>query len=185
MSTFWRWRNHAQTNQQPALDRSRDVEKHPQGQGHKAGHSAKKKVRVLFVCLGNACRSPIAEAIARREARDIIEPCSAGLIPLGRIPELTMEVLLQNGYSAQGLASKPIREDVWDSADLVINLSGKFKENTWSDHRKVEDWQVADPYGGTPTTYQRILVEIEGHVRKLAARLREEQVKKSVKSAGS
>jgi protein-tyrosine-phosphatase len=183
MSTFWRWQNHALGNQQPARGRSRDVEKHPQG--HKSGHSAKKKVRVLFVCLGNACRSPIAEAIARREARDIIEPSSAGLIPLGRIPELTLEVLLQNGYSAQGLESKPIRQDVWDGADLVINLSGRFKENTWSNHHKVEDWQVADPYGGTPTTYQRILVEIEGHVRKLAARLRQEQVKRSAKSAGS
>src|SRR5580704_18869276 len=127
MSTFWRWQNHALGNQQPARGRSRDVEKHPQGQGHKAGHSAKKKVRVLFVCLGNACRSPIAEAIARREARDIIDPCSAGLIPLGRIPELTFEVLLQNGYSGQGLASKPIQQDIWDSADLVINLSGRFR----------------------------------------------------------
>jgi protein-tyrosine-phosphatase len=143
------------------------------------GPAVKKKVRVLFVCLGNACRSPIAEAIARREARDIIEPSSAGLFPLGRIPELTFEVLLQNGYSAQGLASKPITAEVWDRADLVINLSGKFKENAFTDHRKVEDWQVADPYGGTPTVYQKILVEIEGQVRKLATRLRHEQKKTS------
>jgi protein-tyrosine-phosphatase len=133
---------------------------------------AKKRFRVLFVCLGNACRSPMAEAIARREARDIIEPLSAGLIPLGKIPELTIESLLQNGYSAQGLASKPIDSDIWDSADVVINLSGKFKENTWHDHRKVEDWRVDDPYLGSPTDYQRALSEIEAHVRALATRLR-------------
>jgi protein-tyrosine-phosphatase len=137
-----------------------------------------KKVRVLFVCLGNACRSPIAEAIARREARDIIVPASAGLFPLGSIPELTLEVLLQNGYSAQGLSSKPIDEETWDAADLVINLSGKFKEHAFTDHRKVEDWIVADPFGGTPTVYQKILIEIESRVRQLAARLRQEQQNK-------
>lgn len=116
----------------------------------------------------------MAEAIARREARDIIEPYSAGLIPLGKIPELTFEALLQNGYSAQGLSSKPIDKELWNSVDLVINLSGKFKENTWHDHRKVEDWRVDDPFLGTPTDYQKALSEIETRVRKLAARLRQQ-----------
>jgi protein-tyrosine-phosphatase len=121
----------------------------------------------------------MAEAIARREARDVIEPFSAGLIPLGRIPELTTEVLLQNGYSAQGLASKPIDPQIWDSADVIINLSGRFKENTWHDHRKVEDWRVEDPFLGTPTDYQRALSEIEIHIRRLATRLRQQQQQKT------
>jgi len=82
--------------------------------------------------------------------------------------------LIQNGYSAQGLSSKPINEEIWDSADVVINLSGRFKENTFANYHKVEDWDVADPYGGTPTVYQKILQQIEGHVRTLAARLRQE-----------
>jgi len=38
-----------------------------------------RKYRVLFVCIGNACRSPMAEAIAHREAAEVIEPASAGL----------------------------------------------------------------------------------------------------------
>jgi arsenate reductase len=143
--------------------------------GNKPAESPKKKVRVLFVCLGNACRSPIAEAIARREAWDIIEPSSAGITPLGQIPELTTQVLLLNGYSAQGLCSKPIEPEAWDSADIVINLSGEFKANAFQDYAKVEDWRVADPYGGTPNVYQRILVQIEARVRELAERLRQEQ----------
>lgn len=131
------------------------------------------------MCLGNACRSPIAEAIARREACDIIEPSSAGITPLGRIPELTTEVLLLNGYSAQGLSSKPIDPEVWESADIVINLSGEFKANAFQEYSKVEDWRVPDPYGGTPNAYQRIFAQIETHVRQLAARLRQEQNTKS------
>jgi arsenate reductase (thioredoxin) len=143
--------------------------------GNKTAGPAKKKVRVLFVCLGNACRSPIAEAIARREACDIIEARSAGITPLGRIPELTTEALLLNGYSTQGLSSKPIDPQVWADADLIINLSGEFKSTAFPDYSKVEDWSVPDPYGGTPNMYQRILVQIESQVRKLATRLRGEQ----------
>ena len=52
-----------------------------------------KKLRVLFVCLGNACRSPMAEAIASHDASDVLEASSAGLYPLGEIPDETQETL--------------------------------------------------------------------------------------------
>jgi arsenate reductase (thioredoxin) len=134
-----------------------------------------RKIRVLFVCFGNACRSPMAEAIARREASDVIEPESAGLYPLGEIPSRTHEALKQSGYSADGLASKRIAPDVWRRAELVINLSGRMRELEFEDYEKVEDWHVADPYGEDAATYQEILKEIQGRVRSLAQRLREEQ----------
>jgi protein-tyrosine-phosphatase len=136
---------------------------------------AQAKTHVLFVCFGNACRSPMAEAIARSEGGDVIEPASAGLYPLGEIPSHTQEALKQNGYSAEGLASKPIAPDAWKRADLVINLSGRMRELEFEEFEKVEDWDVEDPYGEDPATYQRILEEIRGRVRDLAERLRTEQ----------
>jgi protein-tyrosine-phosphatase len=129
----------------------------------------------LFVCFGNACRSPMAEAIARSEAADVIEATSAGLYPLGEIPSHTQKALEQSGYSADGLQSKRIAPDVWTRADLVINLSGRMRELEFKDYEKVEDWNVEDPYGEDPTTYRRILEDIQGRVRSLAQRLREEQ----------
>ena len=134
-----------------------------------------KKTHVLFVCFGNACRSPMAEAIARSEAADVIEAASAGLYPLGEIPLHTREALKQNGYSADGLASKRIASDAWKRADLVINLSGRLRELEFEEYEKVQDWDVGDPYGEDAATYQRILEEIRGRVRDLAQRLREEQ----------
>ena len=134
-----------------------------------------KKTHVLFVCFGNACRSPMAEAIARSEAADVIEAASAGLYPLGEIPLHTREALKQNGYSADGLASKRISPDAWKRADLVINLSGRMRELEFEEFEKVEDWAVEDPYGEDAATYQRILEEIRGRVRDLAERLRKEQ----------
>jgi len=136
---------------------------------------AQAKTHILFVCFGNACRSPMAEAIARSEAGDVIEPASAGLYPLGEIPSHTQEALKRNGYSAEGLVSKPIAPEAWKRADLVINLSGRTRELEFEDYEKVEDWDVADPYGEDPATYQRILEDIRGRVRELAQRLREEQ----------
>jgi arsenate reductase len=134
-----------------------------------------KKTHVLFVCFGNACRSPMAEAIAKSEAADVIEATSAGLYPLGEIPRHTREALKQNGYSADGLASKRIAPEAWKRADLVINLSGRLRELEFEEYEKVQDWDVGDPYGEDAATYQRILEEIRGRVRDLAQRLREEQ----------
>jgi protein-tyrosine-phosphatase len=134
-----------------------------------------KKTHVLFVCFGNACRSPMAEAIARSEAADVVEAASAGLYPLGEIPLHTQEALKQNGYSADGLASKRIAPDAWKRADLVINLSGRMRELEFEEFEKVEDWDVEDPYGEDAATYQRILEEIRGRVRDLAERLRNER----------
>jgi len=134
-----------------------------------------KKTHVLFVCFGNACRSPMAEAVAKSEAADVIEAASAGLYPLGEIPLHTREALKQNGYSAEGLASKRIAPDAWKRADLVINLSGRLRELEFEEYEKVQDWDVGDPYGEDAATYQRILEDIRGRVRDLAQRLREEQ----------
>ncbi len=133
------------------------------------------KLRVLFVCLGNACRSPMAEAIALRDAADVVEPSSAGLYPLGEIPEATQETLMQNGYSVAGLSSKPITNRAWNDADLVINLSGRIRDIAFDDPSKVEDWDVADPYGANPAFYQTILEEIQQHVLSLADRLRQQR----------
>jgi protein-tyrosine-phosphatase len=128
--------------------------------------------KVLFICLGNACRSPMAESIARRDARDVIEACSAGLTPLGFVPVLTMQTLAANSHSIEGLCSTPITREVWDAADIVINMSGVPKQLAFVDYGKVEDWDVQDPYGSDPVLYQTIYEDIQRRVSELAERLR-------------
>lgn len=113
----------------------------------------------------------MAEAVARREASDVIEPSSAGLYPLGHISSPTAQALLSNGYSIEHLSSKPLRHEAVRSADLIINLSGESLADL-TGLPPIEDWLVADPYGQDPATYQRILEEIESRVRQLAERLR-------------
>jgi protein-tyrosine-phosphatase len=120
----------------------------------------------------------MAEAIAKREAADVLEASSAGLYPLGEIPDETQETLSRNGYSAVGLSSKAITNKTWNEADLVINLSGRIRDIAFDDPAKVEDWDVADPYGANPAFYQTILEQLQQRIRLLADRLRQQRKSK-------
>ena len=73
------------------------------------------RVKVLFLCIGNSCRSQMAEAIARHRAEDIIEPSSAGLVPFGEIAPPTLKVLDEAGISASGQYSKPLRPENFEA----------------------------------------------------------------------
>jgi protein-tyrosine-phosphatase len=126
----------------------------------------------------------MAESIARRDVRDIVEPSSAGLFPLGKLTDLTERTLTANGYSIEGLSSKPVRTAALRDVDLIVNLSGMSLDGLFDDDFRsaphsacgnrpnVEEWDIADPYGSTPATYQEVFRQLQGHVRQLAKRLR-------------
>ena len=127
---------------------------------------------MLFVCVGNSCRSPMAEAMARHFAADVIEAQSAGISPLGRVAESTRRALLGRGIPADGLVSKGIASATLIAVDLIINMSGIPGASLFPESR-VEDWEVEDPYGEDMETYARICEDIEARVLSLADRLRE------------
>jgi len=117
----------------------------------------------------------MAQAIALHHAADVIEPSSAGICPLGYIVESTQQTLCANGYSPDGLSSKPFRRGALNTTDLIINLAGLPRDRVFDNLPNVEDWDVEDPYGEDSATYQRILEEIESRVLSLATRLRAAQ----------
>ena len=143
------------------------------------GAPRSQRTRVLFVCVGNACRSPMAEAIARYDAADVMEASSAGLYPLGYIAELTKQTLMKNGYSVNGLTSDLLTREDREAADVIINMTGRTSEEVFGGHGgrgKVEDWVVEDPYGKDSETYQRVFEGIRRRVSHLAMSLREKRV---------
>jgi protein-tyrosine-phosphatase len=132
------------------------------------------RTKVLFLCIGNACRSQMAEAIARHVAADVIEPLSAGLVPFGEIPATTLNALAELGISAEGQSSKPLRSEDMSAADLVINMTGRSSVAMFSDPTPpIEDWDVGDPYGFDMSVYRAIRDQIEARVEDLARRLRD------------
>ena len=129
--------------------------------------------KVLFVCVGNSCRSQMAEALARHHAADIIEVQSAGLSPLGKVMEDTLAILKQRGISTEGLHSKGLRDTSPFVPELIINMTGVRGQKLFH-HGIVIDWPVMDPYGADLETYGRICDDIEARVTALADWLRKE-----------
>jgi len=117
----------------------------------------------------------MAEAIAWQDASHEIEASSAGLAPLGFVADMTTQTLTKNGYAAAGLASKPIASEVWESADIIINMTGQPWEEVFANREKVEDWIVQDPYSTDPETYQRVLEGIQRRIAQLAKGLRDKR----------
>jgi len=122
----------------------------------------------------------MAEAIARYDAADVIEPSSAGLAPLGQLADLTKDTLLKNGYSFSELSSAPLTPEAMQRADIIINMTGKPHEEIFGEFHKVEDWIVEDPFGSDANTYQHVFEGIQRRVHLLADSLREaRQTKKA------
>lgn len=143
-----------------------------------------KKYRVLFVCFGNACRSPMAEAIARQTADDILTPSSAGTIPLGFVAPLTLRVLEERGIGADGLHSKPLTRAAQQNADIIINMTGAPADGAFAAGAgKTEDWDVPDPFGLEMNSYRDTCDDIEARMSEFTARLRARRAGVAVASA--
>ena len=86
------------------------------------------KLKVLFLCTGNSCRSQIAEGWARHLQRGRIEPYSAGTRP-GRIDPLAIAVMREAGVDISRQRSKPIDEVVDVGLDWVITVCDHAHES--------------------------------------------------------
>jgi len=138
------------------------------------------RTKVLFVCLGNSCRSPMAEAIAAHMASDVMEASSAGLAALGHVESMTKVTLAKNGYPTDGLRSKPLRLEDLEEAHIAINMTGRSGILIPREPSKVEDWDVEDLYGSDSETHQRVFRDIERRVTRLVDNMRESKAKECV-----
>ena len=126
------------------------------------------KKKVGFVCVGNACRSQIAEGFARAYGADVMDIHSAGLYPaLSSIPEQTVRTMAEKGIDVSGQFPKDYRVYPAGFFDLVINISGLPLRATC----EVREWRVDDPYGSGDKVYRRVRDEIEALVRHLVREL--------------
>ncbi|HKF53774.1 MAG TPA: hypothetical protein VKB26_15765 [Candidatus Acidoferrales bacterium] len=133
------------------------------------GRGQRKKI--LFVCIGNSCRSQMAEALARFYAPELIEAESAGVRPLGQVAPEALAVLQEMGIRAEGHYSKSINDALqFFEPEIVVNMSGQ-KLKGWFATADVVDWKVQDPYGSELQIYRRICENIDGKVKKLVSDL--------------
>lgn len=122
------------------------------------------KRRVLFVCIGNSCRSQMAEAFARAYGSDTLWVQSAGLGPAPMVAPLTRQILQEKNVRSDDQFPKGIDMMSREKFDLVINMSGR-KFNFPSG--EMVEWVVRDPIGETAATYRAVADQIEGLVMRL------------------
>jgi protein-tyrosine-phosphatase len=115
------------------------------------------KPKVLFICLGNSCRSIMAEAIARHRCGDRWDAASAGVNPLGFVAPETLEVLDEMGVNPVGLHSKGLNEINLREYRLLINLSEHSVSGCLplDDAARVRPRPVPDPFGCGLEAYRR------------------------------
>jgi arsenate reductase len=124
--------------------------------------SAKK--RVLFVCIGNSCRSQMAEAFARAYGSDVLEVRSAGLSPAMLISPLTKQVLAEHNLNIDDHFPKGMDLAAKEHYDILVNMSGTRVSLPGA---QVFHWPVEDPIGKSETVFRTVASQIERLVMRL------------------
>ena len=103
------------------------------------------KLKVLFLCTGNSCRSQMAEGWARHLRDDLIEPFSAGIETHGVDP-LSVRVMAEVGVDISGQTSENVKKVMNIKFDYVITVCSHayetcpvFPGNTTVIHRDFDD----------------------------------------------
>ncbi len=89
--------------------------------------AAVKKLKVLFLCTGNSCRSQMAEGFARQLKGDLIEPYSAGVKPSGKNPKAVL-VMKEAGIDISNQSSKDVKDLMDVPFDYVVAVCSNAEE---------------------------------------------------------
>ncbi|HKD16372.1 MAG TPA: arsenate reductase ArsC [Thermoanaerobaculia bacterium] len=105
------------------------------------------KKTILFLCTGNAARSQMAEALARLDYGDLVEPVSAGSRPARFVHELAVAAMAELGVSLEEAYSKSADEFHDARLDLVVTVCDSAAADcpVWPGARHIVHWSVEDP----------------------------------------
>jgi len=135
------------------------------------------KTKVLFVCVGNMCRSPMAEGFALKYGGDILEVYSAGTHATGTVSEDSIEIMRElkidiSMMTSNGLDAVPIGE-----MDVVISMAPtRARDMVPRGFRgQTIDWKVEDPVGRSLGVFRRSRDQLHVLVKQLVDAIRRER----------
>ncbi len=128
----------------------------------------RKASRVLFVCLGNICRSPMAAALSLKLFGDRIVAESSGLNPVyDQATDEAIRVMSERGIDISEHQSRSVREVDLDGFDYIIAATPLIKTKLPAVKRPetIITWNVEDPYGGDLDVYRNCAKEIAAELK--------------------
>ena len=127
---------------------------------------------VLFVCIGNSCRSQMAEAFANHLGRGALRAWSAGSVPFGRIAPEACAVMKEEGLSLDGQYSKGLADVPICSMDFIVSMGcGVVCPSPPGFAGRRVEWSIPDTYGGSLEDYRRARDLIKREVSLLFSRI--------------
>lgn len=152
-------------------------------------------VKVLFVCLGNICRSPSAEGVFRKvvaqaglDDRVVIDSCGTGDWHVGKAPDRRATAAARKrGIDISGLRARQFRSEDLDEFDYVLvmdrqNLAdvrevwrqnGGTEPALFLEYGQSGEDEVPDPYYGGEQGFEQVLDMIDEASRGLLQHIRE------------
>ena len=127
-------------------------------------------LKLLFVCVENANRSQMAEALARLHGGDRVEAHSAGSRPSGVVNPKAVRAMAELGYDLGTHRSTSLDDIAGIDFDAVVTM-GCGDQCPWVPARLREDWALSDPKHLDEDAYRRVRDDIARRVQDLIARL--------------
>lgn len=124
-----------------------------------------KRKKILFVCTGNTCRSPMAEAILRSKIKKQkikwwdVSSCGIFAEVGGSVSPLSMQALEEAGFTLAKFAPKQLSQSAIDKSYAVICMTEKQKQIIEGCGKvfcikELCGFDVPDPYGQDITVYR-------------------------------
>ena len=124
----------------------------------------------LFVCLHNAGRSQMSQALFERAAEGRHRALSAGTTPADRVHPEVVEVMRELGIELADREPKLLTRELAEQADVVVTM-GCGDECPYIPGRRYLDWELDDPKGRPLDEVRATRDDIDRRVRELVEEL--------------
>jgi arsenate reductase len=125
---------------------------------------------VLFVCLHNAGRSQMSQALFEQAAEGRHTASSAGTTPGERVHPEVVDAMLELGVDLAGRTPQKLTTELAEQADVVVTM-GCGDECPYIPGKRYIDWNLQDPKGLPVEQVRAIRDDIAARVQALAGEL--------------